>query len=326
MRRLWPLALIPACGACVTLNEPVLTPQSVGKDQRTIVMVYAAPAPWVITDSESKAESAAKMLPGLSFAVQSFQDDRYKEASEKLRPYVPPWRARELLEAELLKSLPRVRYPGSFVPVAEASVDTGTLRLWDRAADTLDWQNRYLYPDPLAPHPRDYSRHLPWDDALVLEVNLLTQLTADDDGNMIPTLISASRLVRCQTLRVLWRHEDKADDPAAARSLYEFMTLPQQLLDRWRALVPALAEKVASSLNASLHQGAPLPAAGKGAPSPEGAPPQLPQGTAVPPAAAPAPGLSVSPAASPAPLVLTSTETVPASPVAVSTETAPGTP
>ena len=104
------------------------------------------------------------------------------------------------------------------------------------------------------------------------------------------------------------------------------MTLPQQLLDRWRALVPALAEKVASSLNASLHQGAPLPAAGKGAPSPEGAPPQLPQGTAVPPAAAPAPGLSVSPAASPAPLVLTSTETVPASPVAVSTETAPGTP
>jgi hypothetical protein len=313
IRKLGLLLLSLLCGACVTLNEPALTPQSIGKGQRTIVMVYAAPAPWVIPDSESKAESAAKMLPGLSFAVQSFQDDRYKTASENLRKYVPPWPAKELLEEELFRALPRVRFPGSFVPVAEASVDSATLRLWDRASDTLDWQNRYLYPDPLAPHPRDYGRFLPWDDALVLEVNVLPQLTADDDGNMIPTLIAASRLLRCQTLHLLWKHEDKADDPPQARSLYEFMTLPQQLLDRWRGLVPALAEKIAGSLFAALNPGASLPGSSPGAapgepPRPEGSRLPHPEGTAAPQP----PALS--------------TAAFAGAPTAVSTTTAPGSP
>jgi hypothetical protein len=256
MRRLWPLALTLACGACVTLNEPVLAPQSIAKGQRTILLVYAAPGPWVITDSESKAEAAAKMLPGLSYAVQSFQDDRYKAAAETLQKYVPPWGVKSLVEEALLKELPKTRFPGSFVPVAEASADTAALRGWNRASDTLDWQNRYLYPDPLAPHPRDYARFLPWDDALVFEVNVLPLVAADDDGNMIPTLSAASRLVRCQTLHLLWKHEDKADDPGNARSLYEFETLPQQLIDRWKALVPALASKISGSLYASLNPGA----------------------------------------------------------------------
>ncbi|MBI5241914.1 MAG: hypothetical protein HY926_15685 [Elusimicrobia bacterium] len=314
LRGLFLAALALSTGACVTLNEPVLSEQSVGKGQRTIVLVYPAPGPWVITDSESKAESAAKMLPGLSFAVQSFQDDRYKEASEKLRPYVPYWPARELLEAELFKALPRTRFPGALVPVAEAAVDTTTLRLWNRASDTLDWQNRYLYPDPSAPHPRDYSRLLSWDDALVFEVNVLPQLTADDDGNMVPTLVAASRLLRCQTLRLLWRHEDKADAPAQARSLYEFMTLPQQLLDRWRALVPALAERIAGSLFAALNPGASpgaLPAAQK---------PPSPEGTAVPAATVPVQPPAISTAAA----VAVSTAPAPTEPVpAVSTPTVP---
>jgi hypothetical protein len=299
-------ALAPLCGACVTLNEPVLTPQSIGKGQRAIVLVYAAPGPWVITDSESKAEAAAKMLPGLSFAVQSFQDDRYKAASESLRKYVPPWPARALVEAELLKALPRTRFPGNFIPVAEASVDTATLRLWDRASDTLDWQNRYLYPDPMAPHPRDYGRYLPWDDALVLEVNVLPQLTADDDGNMIPTLIAASRLLRCQTLRLLWKHEDKADDPAGARSLYEFMTLPQQLLDRWQGLAPALAEKIAGSLFSALNPGAALPG------SPPDALPGAPPGASSDGPPAPQPPAAMEPRSPEAPAV--STQTAPGSP------------
>ena len=259
MSRLWPLVLALCCGACVTVTDPVLSPQSIARGQRTIVLVYAAPGPWVITDSESKAESAAKMLPGLSYAVQSFQDDRYKAAAETLQKYIPPWGVKGLVEEALLKELPRTRFPGSFVPVAEAAADTAALRGWNRAADTLDWQNRYITPDPLAPNPRDYSRFLPWDDALVLEVNVLPMLSADDDGNMIPTLTSVSRLVRCQTMHLLWKHEDKAEDPPNARSLYEFETLPLQLIDRWKALVPAFAAKIAGSLFSALNPGSTLP-------------------------------------------------------------------
>ena len=257
MRRLLPLALALACGACITLNEPVLTPQSIAKGQRTILLVYAAPGPWVITDSESKAEAAAKMLPVFSYAVSSFQDDRYKAASDTLNRYIPRWPSRNLLEAALIKELAKTDFPGHVIPVAEADPDTATLRGWNRAADVLDWQNRYLTPDPTLPHPRDYSRFLPWDDALVLEVNVLPMVSADDDGNMIPTLSASSRLVRCQTLHLLWKHEDKADDPGSARTLYEFETLPQQLIDRWKALVPALASKITGSLFGALNPGAP---------------------------------------------------------------------
>jgi len=50
-----------------------------------VVLVFAAPGPWVISDSESKAESAAKTMPLFSAVVQTFQDDRDKAASAGLR-------------------------------------------------------------------------------------------------------------------------------------------------------------------------------------------------------------------------------------------------
>ncbi len=260
-RKLWPLALTLCCGACVTVGEPVLVPQSIAKGQRTILLVYPAPAPWVITDSESKAEAAAKMLPVLGYAVSSFQNDRYKAAADTLNKYIPRWPSRDLLEAALLKELPKTDFPGRFIPVTEADPDTTTLHGWNRSTDVLDWQNRYLHADPNTPHPRDYSSVLPWDDALALEVNLLPLLAADDDGNMIPTLTATSRLFRCQTMHPLWKHEDSVEDKSNARSLYEFETLPQQLLDRWKGLVPALALKISSSLYGGLHPGLTAPSA-----------------------------------------------------------------
>ena len=255
MKTIWLPALTLFCGACVTLNEPVLTPQAIGKDQRTILLVFPSPGPWVITDSESKAEAAAKMLPGISFVVQSFQDDRYKAASDTLRRYIPHWRPGELFEPLLLKELARAGFPGHFIPAAETELDTATVRAWNRAADTLDWQTRYFYGDPALPLPRDYSRVLSLDDALTFEVNLLPYVAADDDGNMVPTLSASTRLLRCQTMHLLWKHEDKAEDTANARSLYEFETLPQQLVDRWKGLMPGLAAKVSGSLYTALHPG-----------------------------------------------------------------------
>jgi len=319
IRRLWPLALALGCGACVTVGEPVLAPQSIAKGQRTILLVYPAPAPWVITDSESKAEAAAKMLPVFSYAVSSFQDDRYKAASDTLNRYIPRWPSRNLLEAALIKELAKTDFPGHVIPVAEADPDTATLRGWNRAADVLDWQNRYLTPDPTLPHPRDYSRVLAWDDALALEVDLLPLLAADDDGNMVPTLTATSRIFRCQTMHLLWQHEDKVEDKSNARSLYEFETLSQQLLDRWQGLVPTLAAKISGSLYGSLHPGLAVSSgtavASGTAPGPAG--PAVSTGTgafALPPAAS---------TATAAPAVSSSTLTAPILP-AVSSGTVSG--
>jgi hypothetical protein len=238
------------------------------------------------------------MLPVFSYVATNMQEDRYKAASDTLAKYVPRWPARDLLEAALLKELPKTDFAGHFIPVAEADPDTTTLRGWNRSNDVLDWQNRYLTPDPTLPQPRDYSRYLPWDDALALEVNLLPLLAADDDGNMVPTLSATSRLYRCQTMHLLWQHDDKADDPGSARTLYEFETLPQQLVDRWRALVPALAVKISGSLTGALHP------AISSATAPGGMAPALSTGT---------PSLPLPPAASSATATAPPAVTAPAS-------------
>jgi hypothetical protein len=252
MKKTLPVFLLLFGGACVSLDTPALTPQAIGKGQRTILMVYPSPGPWVITESESKAEGMAKTLPVFSFVVQSMQDDRYRTASDTLQKYLPPWKPAELLEPKLLDELGKSGFPGKFIPVAETDQGTATVRLWNRATDTLDWQNKYFYGDPSQPFPRDYSRIMDWDDALALEVNLLPYVAADDEGNMVPTLGASTRLFRCQTMHLLWEHQDVVDDKSAAKSLYEFETLPQQLMDRWQALVPKLAATVSTSLHTTL--------------------------------------------------------------------------
>jgi hypothetical protein len=331
--KLWPLALALGCGACVSVGEPVLEPQSIAKGQRTILMVYPAPAPWVVTDSESKAEAAAKMLPVFSYAVSTFQEDRYKAAADTLNKYVPRWPARDLLEAALLKELSKTDFPGHFIPVAEADPDTATLRGWNRSTDVLDWQNRYLTPDPTLPHPRDYSRVMPWDDALAFEVNLLPMVAADDDGNMVPTLTATSRLFRCQTMHLLWKHEDTVAVSSGSRSLYEFETLPRQLVDRWQELVPALAAKISGSLYGGLHptvstgtaSGLPATALSSGTASgfPAAAVPPSPALSSPTIATPTLPAISSGTISNAPPAVSTPTVTSPALPV-VSTGTAAG--
>jgi hypothetical protein len=334
MRRLWPLALALGCGACVPVGETVLAPQSIAKGQRTILLVYPAPAPWVVTDSPSKAAAAAMALPIFSFAVSSLQEDRGKTASDAFDKYIPHWPSRGALgalETALLKELPKTGFPGSLVPVAEADPDTSTLRAWNSSSDVLDWQHKYLSPDPSLPHPRDYASFLPWDDALAMEVNLQPTVAADDDGNMVPTLIASTRLFRCQTMHQLWQHDDTVAVSSGSRSLYEFETLPQQLLDRWQELMPALASKISGSLNIALH---PELAASSGTAvssgtAPGGLGPAVSTGTGaftLPQAAAPAPPAVFSPPAA-APAVSTPTAPSPVLPeVSSGTAVVPATP
>ena len=247
MRGFWPIALALLCGACVTLDEPVLSTQATIPGQRTITIVYPAPGPWVISESASKVGSIAESLPVFSSVVASLQEDRDKAAAADLKQYLPPWKPEAMLEPLLQAELAKTGFQGRVIPVAESEIDTATLRKWNRSADTLDWQKKYFYEDPGESHPRDYSRILSLDDALVFEVNIIPSLAADDDGNMIPTLTASSRLVRCQTMHPLFKHEDKVENKKAAKTLYEFKTLPQQLIDLWTAMLPELASQVAAS-------------------------------------------------------------------------------
>ncbi|MFA6004128.1 MAG: hypothetical protein WC881_08670 [Elusimicrobiota bacterium] len=286
LRNLWLLGLALICGGCVSVSEPILAPQSAAPGQRTVLIIYPATGPWVISESESKAEAAARSLPIFSAMVQSLQEDRDQKASDDLRQYMPVWAPSEKLYPLLMKELANTGFVGKFLYPYQADIATAAVRNLNRATDSLDWQKRYLYGDPAQPLPRDYSRFLNLDDALVLEANLLYYLAADDDGNMIPTLSLVSRLIRCQTMHLLWKHEDKVEDPGAAKSIYEFKTLPLQLVDRWQGLMPALAAKASASLRTALVSAAPS-AAVSPAPSAAATIPEVSFST--PAAAAPAP-------------------------------------
>lgn len=271
------LPILLAC-ACTTLEEPRLSPAAVRPGQRTLLIVYPSPSPWVIPDPDSKAESAAKTLPGFSFLVESYQEERSLKESKDLQQYLPRWVAEKKLIAALMEELPRSGFAGTLYPPEQVGLSLEKLRQFNRASDVLAWQKAYFEEDEGRALARNYGTLLNLDDALILEVNLLYGVNGNDDGNMVPVLNASSRLVRANTQRTLWRHLDSVEDPPAARSLYEFKSLPLQLVDNWERLMPALASKIAASLRASL-QGLPAPQASQ--PQPFAPPP--PPGMPVPP-------------------------------------------
>lgn len=253
MRRLWPLAAL-LLGACVAIEDNSRIPAyAVRPQQRTIVVVYPSPGPWVIPDPDSKAESAAKTLPGFAAVVQAYQDDRGLKEAQDLKLYVPRYNPAPAFSEALLAQLAVSGYGGSPVPQAGSDLTDEHVRRFNRSADVLTWQQTYFYESPDRTAARNYSTILALDDALILEVNLLYGVAGADDGNMIPTLWSSTRLLRANTMRPVWRKEDSVEDAAAARSMYEFKTLPKQLTDKWDALLPQLAAKVSASLQAALQ-------------------------------------------------------------------------
>ncbi len=350
MKRLFPLACLLSFGACISMEPPVYTPQAAGQGQRTILIVFPSPGAWVVTDSASKSDSMAKTLPVLGMVSQGAQDERYRTASASLQQYLPHWKPQEVLAPLLMAELSKTRFPGKFIPVSEAALATATVSAWNRAADTLDWQNKYLHEDTALPHPRDYTRVLALDDALVFEANLLPYVAADESDNVIPSLTLTSQIYRCRDMHLLWRNEVTVDSKANARTLYEFKTLPQQLIDRWKELMPTLAAQVAQNFSISLAGAAvssgtvEAPAVSTAAVTPPPAPAIL-TGTGTPPlvpAVAPStevvitpevssgtvtapvvPTVTVSTEAAIAPEVSSGTATVPVVPtVTVSTEAA----
>ncbi|MBI4679114.1 MAG: hypothetical protein HY748_16180 [Elusimicrobia bacterium] len=298
-------SLVAALGAagCVSLDEPQIPSGAVRPDQRTAVLVFPSPGPWVTQEAETKAESAAKILPGVGQLMQSVQDDGDLKTSNELRQYYNAWPRAESFRSILAEELAKAAYPGATVSWVETGAPPHVIERFNRAESVLDWRRRYLLAGPLdIKHLRDYSQVLEFDGHLVLEVNLQYGLMNNAEGNVHPALRSVSRLYRANTMKLLWSHEDGAEDKTGPRNIYEYKASPPSLSEKFDKLAMPLAAAIAGSLRSALS-----PAPDAGAPSgparigdmpPVGFEPTLPPQTtsqAEPPLTPPATGQAQTP-------------------------------
>lgn len=247
-RRALPLlAAAAVLGGCVSLEEAPMQRNAIGKDQRLLLLVFPAPGP-LLSEDDSKAETAAKIVPGLGLVVKDMQDGRDLKASQDLQRYLPRWDAAGEFRSSFAKQLDALGQPAKIVGPQDAGIPADQVLRLNRAADVNDWQIRYYLPQPDHVVGRNYSTFLNLDDAVVLEVNLAYALDSDGEGNYTPAARAVTKLMRASTMHQLWRHEDRVDEKGATKTLYEFKVAPDQLIGAWKRLMPMLGAKVAESL------------------------------------------------------------------------------
>lgn len=239
-------------GGCVSLEEKPMAPGAIQRGQRLILVVFAPPGP-VISEVDSKGETAAKIVPGLGLVVKEAQDQRDLKASQDLQQYLPAWQAAQSFYPIFLEKMAQLGQPGTLVEPKDAGLPPDAWPKFNRAKDTLDWQIRYFVRQPDGVVARNYSNYLQLDDALVLEVNLGHGLENDGEQNFTPNLKAVTKLLRVSNMRELWRHEDVVDDKAATKTLYEFKVQPGDLVYAWQRLLPQLASLVVESLGKNLQ-------------------------------------------------------------------------
>ena len=252
MRRTLFLLLAAALAGCVSV-EPAPDPRGVIKPgQRIIVMVYQSPGPWIIADSDSKAESALKIMP-LGTLLQIMQEDKVNEFSKEIQPYLPRPRYGVALEEALITAL-KSAHDGPIQTAAEAGIAPLQRKQWNHATDQLDWRRKYFVTDPGNRAPRDYSKLLSLDDAMILDVNLSFGVEPENETERtLPTLSASSRLYRADTTRMMWSREDVLSDKTSSATLTEFRAVPSDLTDRLYALSVPIARVIADGLIKSLN-------------------------------------------------------------------------
>jgi len=265
------------------------------------VLVYQSPGPWIVADPDSKAESAIKFLP-LGTLLQGMQEDRINEFSKQLQPYLPRPRYAQAVEKALIETL-KQSHDGPVQNAAEAGISGAQLRDWNAAEDQLAWRRRYFAPEP-GSAPRDYSKLLSLDDAIIVDANVQFGLEPDEEERTLPMLRAATRLHRGGTARVLLSREDAFTDKTSCMTLTEFRAEPAQLTDRLFALSEPLGRRVAENVarDTGMRPPPPPPAVIDARPG------LLPAESLLPPAApgsdgpaAPAPSTAATPGAPPAP-------------------------
>lgn len=232
--------------ACVTIEAPVDPRGAVKPGQRLIVMVFQSPGPWIVADPDSKAESALKLMP-LGTFLQGIQEDRINDLSKEIQPYLPRPRYDQAVEAALIKAL-KAAHGGSVQTAAEAGIAPLQRKDWNAAADQLDWRRKYYAASGGRAAPRNYSKLLSLDDAVIIEVNLSFGLEPDEDDRTLPLLSAVSRAYRADTTRMLWSQEERLSDKTSSSTLTEFRADPTELTDRLYAMSAPLAAKIAAGL------------------------------------------------------------------------------
>ena len=247
MRR-YPLfaAVALLLASCVTIEPPPNPRGSIKPGQRLIVMVLQSPGPWIVADPDSKAETAMKVLP-LGTFLQGIQEDRINDLSKEIQPYLPRPRYDQAVEAALIAAL-KAAHDGPVQTSAEAGIAPLQRKEWNAASDQLDWRRKYYFTESDRPSPRDYSKLLSLDDAVVVEVNLSFGLEPDEQDRTLPLLSAASRAYRADTTRMLWSREERLSDTTSSSTLSEFRAEPVQLTDRLQALAGPLAARIAAGL------------------------------------------------------------------------------
>jgi hypothetical protein len=272
MRRSLYITLVASLfSACVTVEPPPDPRGAVKLGQRLIVIVHQSPGPWIVADPDSKAETAMKLLP-LGTFLQGMQEDRINELSKEIQPYLPRPRYDQAVEGALIKAL-KAAHGGQVQTAAEAGITPAQRKEWNAASDQLDWRHKYYFTDGGRPSPRDYSKLLSLDDAIIVDVNVSFGFEPEEEERTLPVLSAASRAYRADTSRMLWSREERLADSTSSSTLTEFRAAPAELTDRLVALAAPLAAKIAADLarDASLVP-APPPIAVETAPAPAPAP------------------------------------------------------
>ncbi len=245
-RSLYFAVLVSSLAACVTVEPPPDPRGSINPGQRLIVLVYQSPGPWIVADPDSKAETAMKLLP-LGTFLQGMQEERINNFSKELQPYLPRPRYDQAVETALIRAL-KAAHDGPVQTAAEAGIAPAQRRDWNASADQLDWRRKYYYTDMGRPSPRDYSKLLSLDDAVVIDVNLSFGLEPEVDERTLPVLSAAARAHRAGTARMLWSREERLTDTTSSSTLTEFRAAPVELTDRLYSMAAPLGEKIAGSL------------------------------------------------------------------------------
>ena len=266
-RTLFFVVLASLAAACVTVEPPPDPRGTVKPGQRMIVMVHQSPGPWIVADADSKAETALKILPLGNF-LQGFQEDRINDFSNEIQPYLPRPRYDQAVEAALIKAL-KSAHGGPVQTAAEAGIPPLQRREWNTAADQLAWRRKYYFTDQARVSPRDYTKLLSLDDAVILDVNVSFGLEPDDQDRTLPMLSATSRLYRADTARMLWSREERLGDTTSSDTLTEFRAEPVHLTDRLYAMSEPLALRIATGLARDVRLlAAPAPIAVSSAPAP----------------------------------------------------------
>lgn len=263
------LVLAAAMAGCISEVEAPLQRDALSPDRSVVLFVFPSPGP-IMDETNSNVEQAAKVIPGLGFIYGAGESQRNLDASRQLGEKLPAWPFAASFETALRSELANNGIPNHLLSASDGSIADADKDRFNSADNIIDWQRRYLIPQPDndPTPPRAYSMIAGLRDSVILEVNIAYGAPSDGKGQWTPVLSFVAKLVRGSDNALLWRHEDQVQDPGGLKPEQAYLSQPTDLINRYQALVPALAHAVATGLQKSLREASNPSAYSPGSPPP----------------------------------------------------------